>query len=274
MHQSTPILPVTAPRAPSVNRLRLQDGTTLRYYRQGVTGRLPILMLHGYTDSSFSFSRVLPLLPPEQLVIVPDQRGHGDSDKPEDGYSMEVMARDALHLLEALQVERAMVVGHSMGTFVARQMAAVAPQRVARLMLVDPGPATNTVLRELSDAVLQLSDPVDPAFAREFQYSTIQRPVPDEFMELVVRESLKLPARVWRAALAAQMSYEPVEELIACPTLVIGGAQDGVFSAPEQRAIAAAIPGARLTILEGIGHTPHWEDPGGFVATLLDELAS
>jgi non-heme chloroperoxidase len=254
---------------------RMPDGTRLRYFRQGPPDAPAILMLHGLSDSSFSFSRILPLVPPQFQAIALDQRGHGESDRPAAGYDLTGLASDAIHVLDAAQVHQAVVVGHSMGTFVARTMAALAPDRVASLVLIDPGPlGVNPVLDELWNYVSQMSDPVDPAFVREFQESCIRRPVPAEFMDLVVQESLKLPPAVWRAALAGMMAYEPVEGRITCPTLVVGGEADAVFSVEEMTAVASGIKAARVRILEGIGHTPHWEDPRTAIAILLDEVAA
>jgi len=253
---------------------RMPDGTRLRYFRQGPPDAPAILLLHGLSDSSFSFSRILPLVPPQVQAIALDQRGHGESDRPQSGYTLTDLAWDALNVLEAAHVDRALVVGHSMGTYVARVMAALAPHRVTSLVLIDPGPGTNAVLHELWGVVSQFKDPVDPAFVRDFQESCIHRPVPPEFMDLVVQESLKLPAAVWRAALAGMMAYQPVEDRITCPTLVLGGDRDAVFSVDEMNAVARGIKDGRVRTLEGIGHTPHWEDPRTAIGILLEELAA
>jgi non-heme chloroperoxidase len=266
--------PAAVPSDARFSIARTPDGTQLRYFRQGPPGAPAILLLHGLSDSSFSFSRILPLIPPQFQAIALDQRGHGESDRPEKGYELAGLAQDAIHVLDAAQVKRAFVVGHSMGTFVARTMAALAPERVGGLLLIDPGPrGTNAVLEGLWDVVAQLTDPVDPVFVREFQVSCIERPVPPDFLDLVVQESLKLPAATWRAALSGMMAYEPCEDRINCPALVLGGDRDTVFSVAEMRAVASAINGGRVKILEGIGHTPQWEDPRTTVNILLEELS-
>lgn len=253
---------------------RMPDGTRLRYFHQGPPDAPAILMLHGLSDSSFSFSRILPLLPPQVRAIALDGRGHGESDRPERGYALPELASDALHVLDAARVRQAFVVGHSMGTFVARTMAAMAPDRVTGLLLLNPGSAGgNAVTHDLWDVVSGFSDPVDPAFVRDFQVSCIERPVPSEFLDLVVQESLKLHAATWRAALSGMMAYEPCEDRIVCPALVLGGDRDAVFSVAEMTAVAASIKGGRVRILEGIGHTPQWEDPRTTVSILLDELS-
>jgi pimeloyl-ACP methyl ester carboxylesterase len=225
-----------------------------------------VLMLHGYTDSWWSFSRVLPLMPGTLRVIVPDQRGHGASDRPEQGYAIDDFASDALQLLETLGVREATVVGHSMGSFVARRLVEKAPFRVRQLVLVGSAPvAGNAGVREMLTTVNTFTDPVDPEFARTFQESTIVQPVPASFMERAIDDSRSVPARVWEAALAGLIAYAP-EGVPTSPTLILGGDGDAIFSNDEQQALASTIPGALLDIAPGVGHCLHWEDPARFAA--------
>jgi non-heme chloroperoxidase len=109
---------------------------TLRYDAYGIPGGHPVLLLHGYSDSSYSFSRILPHLPATWFVIVPDQRGHGDSGRPEHGYEVEDFAFDAAGLLDELNIEGADVVGHSFGSLVAQRMAALFPGKVRSFALI------------------------------------------------------------------------------------------------------------------------------------------
>ena len=90
---------------PTFGDARLPCGVRLHYAEQGPPTAPAVLMLHGYTDSWFSFSRVLPLMPPGLRYIVPDQRGHGHSDKPLSGYGMNDYAEDAIQLLDVLRRE-------------------------------------------------------------------------------------------------------------------------------------------------------------------------
>jgi non-heme chloroperoxidase len=252
--------------------VRLSSGIRLHYVAQGPAEGPVVLLLHGYTDSSFSFSRVLPLLPRDVRSIAVDQRGHGRSDRPETGYTIDDFTTDALQFLDALDVRSAVVVGHSMGSFIARRLAEQAPDRVAGLVLIGSAPvAASAAVRELVAAVADLTDPVDPAFVRGFQESTVTRSVPPEFMDGVVAESLRVPARVWKAAASGLLDDRPVGT-ITCPTLIVGGTADGVFPPEEQSALAASIPGARLELMDGVGHAPHWEDPERFIAALVRAL--
>jgi pimeloyl-ACP methyl ester carboxylesterase len=118
-----------------------------------------------------------------------------------------------------------------------------------------------------------LSDPVDPAFVREFQLSTAAKPVPSDFMAARIVNSQHMPAHVWKSALSSLITYRPSGE-IQCPVLVIGGDADGVFSKEEQAQLARDIPGAILDLEPGVGHALNWEDPDRFVASLLRFLGA
>ena len=184
----------------------------LRYVEQGDAWGSPVVLLHGFSDSSFSFMPLLPHLPASVRAIALDQRGHGESDRPRDGYAPQDFARDALALMDSLGIERATFVGHSMGTFVAREAALAAPERVASLILIAPGATgRGPAMRELWQAVETMVDPMDVQFVRQFQASTIHRPVAPEFFNKVVEESLKVPARVWRAALSQLAAIDSAE---------------------------------------------------------------
>ena len=248
----------------------LKSGVRLHYLQQGPVSGPAVIMLHGYSDSSFSFSRVLPLLPSSVRVIVPDLRGHGESARTSDGYSMDAMARDVIDLMDVLNVPKATLVGHSMGSFVARRAASLAPERISQILLAGAAVSPrNAAVLDVQRAVSALQDPVDRSFVREFQYSTVAKPVPAEFMDRVITESLKLDAATWKAVIAGLVDYTPAESEIAVPVLVLAGDRDAVFSLADQRALGERIAGARVKVLEGIGHTPQWEDPHRFAAELL-----
>lgn len=230
-----------------------------------------MVLLHGYTDSSFSYSRVLPLIDAKYRVFVLDQRGHGKSEKPEKGYLLTDFAADVSAFMDAKGIKQATIVGHSMGSLVAQQIAVSAPERVERLVLVgSTTTARNNDVIELQKAVNELKDPVPVAFAREFQDSTVHRQLPEDFMKRVVEESLKLPARVWREVLAGIMASDFKSELskIKAPTLIIWGENDKIFGRDEQNILASKIPDAVLKIYPETGHCPNWERPEQFVKDL------
>ena len=176
----------------------LATGVRLRYAEQGDSAAHPLILLHGFTDSWFSYSRVLPELARSSRVYALDLRGHGDSDRPPSGYTMADLAGDVVAFMDLKGIDRATIVGHSMGSFVAQQVVAAAPERVARLVLIGSATTPRNIvgISEFVRAIDSLADPVPPQFAREFQVSTIHHPVPEAFLDEAVAVSLKLPARV------------------------------------------------------------------------------
>ncbi|MBX9603537.1 MAG: alpha/beta hydrolase [Bryobacteraceae bacterium] len=253
----------------------LPGGPRLRVAESGPRGGYPVLMLHGITDSSFSFSRLQPSLPPDWHLIMPDQRGHGESDRPAAGYTIDDYASDAIALLKQFGTGAAMVVGHSLGSAVAQRVAARHSGLVHRLVLI--GAAYHFDLpevRELQRQVASLESGPDEDFIRQFQASTIHAPLPEEFFENVIAESKKLPPRVWKSAFAG-LAENAATDLgqIRCPTLLIYGEHDAIFPISHQHKLQDGIVLSRLEILKETGHSPHWEYPETVAQLLRDAKA-
>lgn len=246
----------------------------LEYVEQGDPQGKPLLLLHGVTDSWHSFETVMPHLPSSIHAFALSQRGHGDSSRPETGYRYHDFAADVAAFMDALKIEAAVIAGHSMGSSVAQRFAIAYPERTLGLFLTGASAALrgNPAVVELWDsAVSNLTDPVDPDFVREFQASTLARPVPEAFFETVMRESLKVPARVWRATFEGFLEDDFSGELsrIKAPVLIVWGDQDAICLRSDQDAALKAIAGSQLVVYTGAGHAPHWEDPSRFAAELV-----
>lgn len=258
---------------PVIKSVELLNGVRLSYVEQGDPLGVPVLLLHGITDSWHSFERVLPHLPDSIRAFALSQRGHGDADRPAAGYRPQDFAADLAAFMDALELGPGVIAGHSMGASIAQRFAIDYPERTLGLVLV----GSLTTWRghpdfvELWDSVVStLTDPIDPGFVREFQESTLARPVPPAFLETVVQESLKLPARVWKAVLLeglleADFSAELAK--IQAPTLIFWGDQD-TLTGSGQEALTAAIAGSRLVVYPSAGHGLHWEEPERFAADL------
>jgi pimeloyl-ACP methyl ester carboxylesterase len=234
---------------PRFGTARLATGPALHYAEQGDPGREAVLFIHGWPDSWFSFSRVLPLLPRDLHVFVPDQRGFGDSERPERGYTIDDLAADAAAFLDTVGIRPATVVGHSMGSLVARRLTVAHPARVARLVLIGSTPsALNDVTREARAGLPPREGAIPPDFARAFQASTAHRPLPADFFERMLTESLKAPARVWCDVMDGLMAFDDARQRgrIAVPTLLLWGDHDALFSRQDQDGLLASIPGSRL----------------------------
>jgi non-heme chloroperoxidase len=252
-----------------MNPPQVSNEVLLDYVEQGRSWDVPIIMLHGYTDSRRSFDRVLLQLPTSVHAIAVSQRGHGDSERPEEGYTTRDFARDLIQLMNRLDFEKAVIVGHSMGATVAQRFAIDYPERVHGLVLASSFFPfnNNTAVREFWESTIcRLEDPIDETMVQDFQRSTIAQAIPASFFDVVVRESLKVPARVWKAALFAQMNnnFSPELQRIKAPTLLLWGDQDSFVSRREQEQLLEAIPQSKLTVYAGTGHAPHWEQPERF----------
>lgn len=260
--------------------VRAANGLRFAYIEQGERDGPVVLLLHGYTDSHRSFDLLRPHLPESWRVIALTQRGHGRTDKPEAGYDIATMAADVPAFLDAIGVERAILVGHSMGAAVALQTAADYPARVGGIALI--GAFANfrdkAAVLELAEQVRGFTDKVDPEFALAFQESTLAAMIPQSFLDTVVGESLRCPAHAWNGALEGQLGSDPVAAAHRCraPALLIRGEKDAFVPAADQLALRDALPSARLITMQGVGHAPQWERPDEVAILLrayLGELA-
>jgi non-heme chloroperoxidase len=256
----------------AVHTVELPSGVTLQYVEQGDPSGIPVLLLHGGTDSWRSFEPVLPHLPASIRAFALTQRGHGDASRPATGYRYADFAADVAAVMDVIGLGSAVIVGHSMGRAIAQRFAIDHPERTRGLVLMGAfaGEAHNPVVVQIDEAVSTMVDPLDAGFVREFQVSTLAQPVPPAFLETVVQESLKLPARVWREVFAGLREDDVAAELgeIRVPTLVVSGRRDGFAAVEEVEARTRGIPGAQLVVYPGAGHALHWEEPVRFAADL------
>lgn len=254
-------------------QIQLPGRQQLEFAEQGGRGGLPVIALHGVTDSWRSFEPVLPHLPPDLHVLALTQRGHGGSDKPASGYAPADFAADIAAFMDAMAIERAVLVGHSMGSIHAMRCAIDHPSRVAGLVLAGTMPwfgRPPEVIQFHREQIAPLEDPVPEAFAREFQLSTLARPIASAWLDGFVAESLKVPARVWRAAFAGFIGDDFSARLheINVPALIVWGRHDLFCPAAEQQAMLQLVRGSRLVEYAEAGHAMHWEEPQRFALDL------
>ena len=259
-----------------VSSVTLPNGVTLQYAERGKPSGVPVVFLHGVTDSWRSFEPLLDRLPDSIRALAITQRGHGESSKPAAGYTYGDMAQDLRAFMDAFGLHAAVIVGHSMGSMVAQRFAADHPNRVAGLVLMG---AFSTIhgrqdIQEFwNTGISKVMDPVDTEFVRDFQISTLARPVPEAFLETVVYESLRVPARVWRDTFQGFLQTPDFSgELasLAAPTLIAWGERDTYALRTDQEALQAVIAGSRLVTYADAGHAFHWEDPDRFATDLVE----
>ena len=254
--------------------VELSTGVTLQYVERGDLGGLSVLFLHGATDSWHSFELLLPLLPASWRSIAITQRGHGDSSRPAHGYGPSDLVADVAAFQDALGLDASVIVGHSFGSIISQRFAFAYPERTRGLALLatfrnfHDNPAVHEFLEQV---ISPLTDPIDPAVAREFQESTLARPIPADYLETVIAESLKAPARVWRELFTTVVATDVERGLdtLAAPTLILWGDQDVYSTRADQEFFEQTIPDAQLMVYPGYGHAFHWEDPRMVAADLV-----
>lgn len=243
-------------------------GVTLTYAEKGDPSGVPVVFIHGITDSHLSYAPVLEALPSRFHAFAVTMRGHGASSKPAGHYAPEDMAADVIAFLDTQKIERAIIVGHSMGSLVARCVAEANPERMTGLVIIGAFASfhDNPAVEELRKAVDALGDAIPYDFAREFQMSTLATSVPDAFLATVVAETQKVPARVFRSATAGLMArdYALTGTSYTGPALIVWGDQDAFSPRADQDTLVRAFKHAELLTYEGIGHAPHWEEPVRF----------
>lgn len=258
------------------------DGLRLTYVEiggaaeAGAADAPPLILLHGYTDNGRSWSLLAPHLGDRRILAL-DLRGHGGSGAPACCYGVDSLAHDLGGFMDALGIARADLAGHSLGSMTAGVFAALHPERVNRLVLVStalsPPPAATDWLWE---NVATLEAPIDPNGRFMLDWYWNPTPVDEDFLARERAESAATPQHVWEGVLTALTitDWSAVAPQIGAPTLILWGDQDGLFGAPEQEALRAALPQARFEAFEGLGHNMFWEEPervGRLIAGFLDE---
>lgn len=255
----------------AAHRVDLSTGVRVAFAEQGDPSGPAILLLHAWGESLRSFDRLMPMLPPSLHVLAMDQRGHGQSEAPDDGYDVESLGADVEAFMDAVDLSSAVLVGSSSGGYVAQQVAVRSSARATGLVLIG-SPSSLRGRPTFADDVDGLTDPIDTAWVKAF-LETFPRfhEMPDWYLEERIQEAARIPARVWqRSLLGLTTSRPPIETgPISCPTLILWGDRDGFLSRESQLALAARIPGSRFTAYQGVGHLVLWEEPGRVAAQLL-----
>lgn len=256
-----------------VRSAQLSNGLKLPYVEQGDQSGVPFVFLHAFADSWRSFEGLLAHLPRSIHAFAVTQRGHGDADRPASGYGVEEFTADLAAFMDAVAIEAAMIVASSSASFTVQRFAVDHPGRTLGIVLIGVpwSLRDKPALSDFFDVVSELSDPIDPDFVAEFVESTVSGPVPPEFLEAMIGESLKVPARVWKATLEGLLEAVPPTETgtITAPTLILWGDRDEFVPRSDQEALAAAIAGSRLVTFKGTGHAVHWEEPERVAADVV-----
>jgi pimeloyl-ACP methyl ester carboxylesterase len=252
-----------------------------------------LVLLHGIGASSATWSGLIPMLSEQCQVIAPDLLGHGESDAPRADYSVAAHACGVRDLLALLGVERATVVGHSLGGAIAAQLTYQHPELVERLVLVAAGgvarelhpalrlaalPGAEQVLPLLNNAVGRRMTRLALRMLRGNGLITDADEVLETLQAMTTAGKRAAFCRTLRASCdlsgqaASLLGYCYLAE--AVPTMIVWGECDPVLPVAHAHAAAAAMPAARLEVFPGTGHFPHRADPVRFLQVLSDFLTS
>jgi non-heme chloroperoxidase len=196
----------------------LRDGLELPYVEQGDPDGVPVLLLHAWLDSRRCFDPLLAMLPERIHAFAFDQRGHGDASKPAAGYGLRDFADDIGAFMDAVGLHAAVLAGASSGGYVAQRFAVDDPDRTLGLALLGSPRSLRGPRPPFADVVATLEDPIDAAFVRELNGGMLGREVPEAIIEVLCRENLKVPARVWREAFDGLLAAERAIRCSRAPT--------------------------------------------------------
>lgn len=257
------------------------DGLSLWYQESG--SGAPVVFLSGTMGDHTQWDVLVPQLRGVR-AITPDNRDIGQSSPATRAYTVRDMAGDALALLDHLALDRAAIVGHSLGGKVAQELALLAPDRVERLVLVCSSAQHDIASRSLLEHWIRLRQQIgdDLVFVEAVCLSAIGP-------EVLARISLRDAAELWmmktelqqpaafvrnvEASLASDTAARLGE--ITAPTLVIYSDRDRIFTPEHGERLVSSIPGARGRLMRGCGHAPFAERPAEFAGILqgfLDEV--
>ena len=264
--------------------VQLSDGIALAYIDTGSPTGPPVVLIHGYTDNARDWVPVLPYLSKRFRLILVDIRGHGKSSKPECCYTRLDFAYDIKLLLDALSIQRAAVIGHSLGSVIAQTVAEYWPERTDRVVLISstggrPPGSTAPPQFDYATEIRKLKDPIDPDSPFMIAWWDSPTPVNPDFIRRQRQDAAAIPLKVWLAvldeALPSATAYVDLQSTLPrlkAPTLLIWGSKDPIMEEPLRKTLRDALPGAQVKVFEGLGHNPFWEDPAavtGVINTFL-----
>ncbi len=265
-------------------------GGDVQVFEEGDGAGAPIVLIHCYSCSLHWWDSLAPILAEDHRVIRIDLLGFGGSQKPSSGYSIDDQAGLVAGALDRLDVQGAVVVGHSLGFDVATALAARASQLVDRLVNIDEGPSEDdcslpflaklTYTPVVGEALWRLT----PSFAIKDGYSDAFAPgydladgfpnpdqVVDDFHAMTYTSYEDVPDEAGDyeddASLDQRLRQIPV------PLLSIFGSEDQICDPESSQAAYAALPGARTELIKGAGHSPNVEKPDE-TAALIEEFAA
>jgi pimeloyl-ACP methyl ester carboxylesterase len=237
----------------------------------------PLIMIMGFTASRSGWMSQIPFFKKYFRVITFDNRGVGKSGKPPGPYSTTIMAEDTARLMDYLQIEKAHIIGASMGGMIAQELAINYPNRVIKLVLASTyaRPAEPNEITQEQAELAQLNDTkmantlVGMAFNKPFYRITFG--LLDSIQTRFIGAAGMVGIAGQRAACASHNTLDRLQSITA-PTLVIVGSEDRIINPVSSEVIAGKIPDARLVKVEGGSHSFSLEMKKAFNQIVRDFL--
>lgn len=255
----------------------MNDTVNLRYVASGAG--IPLVLLHGFPLSGAIWQAQREALAKKYWVIVPDLRGHGQSPAPLGVYEMSLLARDVCALLDTLVIDRAVIMGHSMGGYATLTAWQLAPERFLAMGLIATHAAADTeegrqnrykladtVTREGSHAL------ADAMPAKLFATSTPSAAPSRALVRQLILDTPPTGIVGSLRGMAIRPDSGPLLPTIAVPTLIIAGSQDQIVAPAKGQEMADKIPHATLATIDNAGHMPMLEQPDAVTAAIRDFL--
>jgi 3-oxoadipate enol-lactonase len=264
-------------RVPVITR----DDVSLWWAESVPADGTPLLLVQGLGHTADMWFRILPGLSSNRRTIRFDNRGVGRSNVPPTPWSITDMADDAVAVMDAAGVDRVNVFGVSMGGLIAQELALDHPDRVERLVLGGTHPGGRDAVRMDPAAAMMLMDRT-PGTAREAAVASVPFLYAEDTnrddidVDIDVRVRYPMRASAYFGQLDAMRRHEGTLDRLpklTAPTLVIHGREDRLVKPCNAEIIAAAIPGARLTLIDGAGHVFWTDRPEQTVALVTQFLA-
>ena len=237
----------------------------------------PLLLIHGLGYGRWGWEPIAEPLGDDFRLLLHDNRGIGDSDVPPGPYTTRQLAEDAVAVLDAAGIERADVVGTSLGGMAAQELAILFPERLHRLVLActtPGGPSSHPMPQQTVDLMLSAPSLPPETALRRFVENALSPAAPEELVERILALRLENPfdPKGWQAQAAAGVTFDALDRLsrIQAPTLVVTGTEDVVVDPRNSELLTEGIADARLERVAG-GHLFFWEDPERFI-TLVKEF--
>lgn len=251
------------------------------YYEVTGSGR-PVVLIAGLGYGMWFWHKIIPGLSEHFQVIAYDNRGAGQTDKPEGAYSVQMMAADCAGLLDALNVRDAIILGHSMGGFIAQQLALTRPDLVGWLVLAATnfgGPQHVPVTPAAMAVMLDRSgDPLDvirrgisvasaPGFA-EGHPEVVEELVRYRLTNPVPPAQYQSQMGVGLGLLTQEAAFQGKLKAVTAPTLILFGEHDQVVPTANADLLRAEISNSQVVILPGVGHIFPIESPAATIDTI------